>query len=242
MDRCGQDPGRHHLWCYIGGFLPLLCVLILTVSAVMSLIALAKPKFIMNSDIMKECFACKPIWVVIRVLAVIFVWLTYLGVGEEDVGLVGMITGGGQGGFVLYDLLTTLVIIFVIAALLLPLLLDFGLLEFVGALLTKVMRPLFKVPGRAAVDCITSWIGDGTLGVMLTCNQYEGGYYSAKEASIIATLFSAVSITFTLVVLDTVDTARILWYLLPNRLFRRYRLRDRVSRISIPCAKSPTRT
>ena len=37
---------------YIGGFLPLLCVLILTVSAVMSLIALAKPKFIMNSDIM----------------------------------------------------------------------------------------------------------------------------------------------------------------------------------------------
>ena len=189
---------------YIGGFLPLLCVLILTVSAVMSLIALAKPKFIMNSDIMKECFACKPIWVVLRVLAVIFVWLTYLGVGEEDVGLIGMITGGGQGGFVLYDLLTTLVIIFVIAALLLPLLLDFGLLEFVGALLTKVMRPLFKVPGRAAVDCITSWIGDGTLGVMLTCNQYEGGYYSAKEASIIATLFSAVSITFTLVVLDTV--------------------------------------
>ena len=79
-----------------------------------------------------------------------------------------------------------------------------GLLEFVGAKLTKVMRPLFKVPGRAAVDCITSWIGDGTLGVMLTCNQYEGGYYTAKEASIIATLFSAVSITFTLVVLDTV--------------------------------------
>ena len=111
----------------IGGFLPLLCVLILTVSAVMSLIALAKPKFIMNSDIMKECFACKPIWVVLRVLAVIFVWLTYLGVGEDGVGLIGMITGGGQGG-----------------------------------------------------------------------------YYSAKEASIIATLFSAVSITFTLVVLDTV--------------------------------------
>ena len=87
-------------------------------------------------------------------------------------------------------------------AFLLPLLLDFGLLEFVGALLTKFMRPLFRVPGRAAVDCITSWIGDGTLGVMLTCNQYEGGYYSAREASVISTTFSAVSITFSLVVLD----------------------------------------
>ena len=189
----------------IGVILPLLCVLILTVSAVMSLIALGKPKFIMDSDIMKECFACKPAWVVVRVIAAIFVWLTYMGVDAEGTGFISMITGGGQGGFILYDLMTTLVIIFVIAALLLPLLLDFGLLEFVGALLTKVMRPLFKVPGRAAVDCITSWIGDGTLGVMLTCNQYEGGYYSAKEASIIATLFSAVSITFTLVVLDTVN-------------------------------------
>ena len=75
-----------------------------------------------------------------------------------------MLTEGGAGGFVLSDLLTVLVIIFAIAALLLPLLLDFGLLEFVGALLTKVMRPLFKIPGRAAVDCFTSWIGDGTPG------------------------------------------------------------------------------
>ena len=188
----------------IGGFLPLLCVIILTVSAVMCLVALGKPKFIMDSPILKECFSCGPIWVVIRVLAAIFVWLTYLGVGSEGTGLVSLITSGDQGGFVLYDLLTPLVIIFVIAAILLPLLLDFGLLEFVGAKLTKVMRPLFKVPGRAAVDCITSWIGDGTLGVMLTCNQYEGGYYTAKEASIIATLFSAVSITFALVVLDQV--------------------------------------
>lgn len=116
-----------------------------------------------------------------------------------------MITDGGAGGFVLSDLLTVLVIIFAIAGLLLPLLLDFGLLEFVGALLTKVMRPLFKIPGRAAVDCFTSWIGDGTLGVMLTCNQYEGGYYSAREASVIATTFSAVSITFSIVVLAQVD-------------------------------------
>ena len=97
-----------------------------------------------------------------------------------------------------------LVVIFLLAGLLLPLLLDFGLLEFIGALLTKVMRPLFKIPGRAAVDCITSWIGDGTLGVMLTANQYEGGYYSAREASIVSTTFSAVSITFSIVVLAQV--------------------------------------
>ncbi len=186
-------------------FLPILCVIIVTISAVMSLIALAKPKFIMNSALLKDTFSASPVWTVVRVIGAIFVWLTYLGIGAEDPNSIfHMITEGGAGGFVLGDLLTVLVIIFAIAGLLLPLLLDFGLLEYVGALLTKVMRPLFKIPGRAAVDCFTSWIGDGTLGVMLTCNQYENGFYSAREASIIATTFSAVSITFSIVVLSQV--------------------------------------
>ena len=191
----------------IGGVLPLLCVIIVTVSAILSTIALSKPKFITEHPILNDTFSTSVIWVVVRDLGAIFIWLTYLGVdaGDEDTGFIHMITEGGAGGFVLGDLLTVLVIIFAIAGLLLPLLLDFGLLEFVGALLTKVMRPLFKIPGRAAVDCFTSWIGDGTLGVMLTCNQYEGGYYSAREASVIATTFSAVSITFSIVVLAQVD-------------------------------------
>ncbi|MCI6011656.1 MAG: YjiH family protein [Firmicutes bacterium] len=191
----------------LGDVLPLLCVVIVTISAVMSLISLGKPKWITEHPILRDTFTTSPVWVVVRVLGAIFIWLTYLGIdaGDEDTGIIHMITEGAAGGFVLGDLLTVLVIIFVIAALLLPLLLDFGLLEFVGALLTKVMRPLFKIPGRAAVDCFTSWIGDGTLGVMLTCNQYEGGYYSAREASVIATTFSAVSITFSIVVLAQVD-------------------------------------
>lgn len=202
----------------ISGALPLLCVIIVTVSAIMSIIALTKPDFITKNELLKDTFSTTPIWVAIRVLGCVFIWLTYLKVstGENDTGIIHMITDGGAGGFVLGDLLTVLVIIFLIAALLLPLLLDFGLLEYVGALLTKVMRPLFKIPGRAAVDCFTSWIGDGTLGVMLTCNQYEGGYYSAREASIIATTFSAVSITFSIVVLAQVDLMKYfgIYYLL----------------------------
>lgn len=193
----------------IGGLLtnilPMLCIIIVTISAFLSLIALAKPKFIMDNNLLKDTFAVSIIWVIIRVTGAVFIWLTYLEVGVDGSGIIHMITDGAAGGFVISDLLTVLVIIFAIAGLLLPLLLDFGLLEFVGALLTKVMRPLFKIPGRAAVDCFTSWIGDGTLGVMLTCNQYESGYYSAREASVIATTFSAVSITFSIIVLGQVD-------------------------------------
>lgn len=197
-----------YIGSWIGDILPLLCLVIITISAVLSLIGLGKPEFLMKNDLMKETFVTTIPWVIVRVLGALFIWLTYFGVHSADSyegDFIWMITGADAGGFVLSDLVTVLVIIFVIASFLLPLLLDFGLLEYIGALLIKVMRPVFKIPGRAAVDCVTSWIGDGTLGVMLTCNQYEEGYYSAREAAIIATTFSAVSITFSIVVLSTVD-------------------------------------
>ena len=202
----------------IGEFLPALCVGIVTLSAILGIIFLGKPNFIATYPIVANTFSTTAIWVVIRIFGAIFIWLTYLGVqsGEGGAGVISLITRADNGGFVLNDLLSVLVVIFLLAGLLLPLLLDFGLLEFIGALLTKVMRPLFTIPGRAAVDCITSWIGDGTLGVMLTANQYEGGYYSKREAAIISTTFSAVSITFSIVVLAQVDLMEYfgLYYLL----------------------------
>lgn len=111
------------------------------------------------------------------------------------------------GGLLLYDLLPILFSVFIFAGMLLPLLLDFGLLEFVGALLTKVMRPIFNLPGRSSIDCMASWLGDGTIGVLLTSKQYEEGYYSEREAAVIGTTFSAVSITFSLVVVSQVKLA-----------------------------------
>lgn len=186
-------------------FLPLLCCIIIAISAVMGIAAQFHPKFITEHPLLYNTFSTSFIWLIIRVCGAVFGWIAYLGIGTGPGEPLEFIGGADTGLFVLNDLLTVLVIIFLLAGLLLPLLLDFGLLEFIGALLTKVMRPVFKIPGRAAVDCVTSWIGDGTLGVMLTCNQYEGGYYSAREAAIISTTFSAVSITFSIVVLAQVD-------------------------------------
>ncbi|MBQ7199580.1 MAG: YjiH family protein [Selenomonadaceae bacterium] len=191
----------------IGDFLPILCLIIVTTSALLGIIFLHKPNFIATYPIVSNTFSTTAVWVVIRIIGAIFIWLTYLGIDAEDgnEGFLHMITCADGGGFVLNDLMSVLVVIFLLAGLLLPLLLDFGLLEFIGAMLTKIMRPVFTIPGRAAVDCMTSWIGDGTLGVMLTANQYEGGYYSKREAAIISTTFSAVSITFSIVVLAQVD-------------------------------------
>lgn len=189
----------------IGDYLPALCTIIITISFVMSVLASFNVKFIKENKLLDQTFSVTPVWLVLRILGFIVVWMVVLK-NKLNLGpFFDMIVADESATFILNDLLTSLVIIFVIASMLLPLLLDFGLLEFIGAIFTKIMRPVFLIPGRAAVDCITSWIGDGTLGVMLTSNQYESGYYSAKEAAIISTNFSAVSITFSLIVLSQVD-------------------------------------
>ena len=42
-----------------------------------------------------------------------------------------------------------------------------------------IMRPVFKLPGRSTVDNLASFIGDGTVGVMITSQQYEQGFYTS---------------------------------------------------------------
>ncbi|MDU1854397.1 MAG: YjiH family protein, partial [Clostridium baratii] len=56
-------------------------------------------------------------------------------------------------------------------------------------------------------DCIASWLGDGSIGILLTSKQYEQGFYTKREAAVIGTTFSAVSITFCLVIISQVGLA-----------------------------------
>ena len=115
-----------------------------------------------------------------------------------------IINSSATGVFVFSELLPILFAVFFLAGLFLPLLLNFGLLEFAGTLLQKVMRPVFNLPGRSAIDAIASWLGDGTIGVLLTGKQYEEKRYTERDACVIGTNFSLVSITFSIVVINTV--------------------------------------
>ena len=175
----------------------LIVTILISVAAVLTVIFswIHKPKSKMLSDM----FSVTPIWVATRILGAIFVLLTYFEIGPE------VVTSGGTGGMILNDLMPTLLSVFLFAGILLPLLLNYGLLEFVGAIFTKVMRPLFTLPGRSTVDNLASWVGDGTVGVLLSSKQYEDGYYTRREATVIATTFSVVSITFTVVILELID-------------------------------------
>ena len=157
-----------------------------------------KFQFLKSNPKIDYLFSVKGFWFAVRIIGLVFANMIYFNIGPE------FITGGATGGMVINDLLPILVCVFLLAGILLALLLNYGLLDFFGALLIKLMRPVFNLPGRSALDCVASWLGDGSIGVLLTSKQYEEGFYSKREATVIATTFSAVSITFSLVVISEV--------------------------------------
>lgn len=176
-----------------------LVIVAIAISCFLALIyKIARPQWIERNDLLKQVSDISGFWLAVRLLGMAMAIVVALKIGPE------VIWGEDTGGLILYDLICGLFTIFLVAGFILPLLTEFGLLEYVGVFLTAVMRPVFKLPGRSAVDCVASWIGDGTIGVALTNKQYEEGYYNAREAAVISTTFSAVSITFCLVVLDNV--------------------------------------
>ena len=151
-----------------------------------------------KNEKLNSLFSIKGFWFVVRMLGFIFANMIYFNLGPE------LIIGSATGGLVINDLIPILICVFLLAGILLALLLNYGLLDFFGALLIRIMRPIFNLPGRSALDCVASWLGDGSIGVLLTSRQYEEGFYSKREATVIATTFSAVSITFSLVVISEV--------------------------------------
>ncbi len=185
-----------------GSSLPYIMTVIMGLTVIGTLLAkTVKPHFIMGSHFFRNLFNVNALWTAVRIIGLTFAIMTLFKIGPE------MVWSDVTGTLLLMDLIPILFSVFLFAGLFLPLLMNFGLLELFGALLTKAMRPIFTLPGRSSIDCLASWMGDGTIGVLLTNKQYEEGYYSRREAAVIGTTFSVVSITFSIVVIDYMNLA-----------------------------------
>ncbi|ALX49841.1 YjiH family protein [Lentibacillus amyloliquefaciens] len=170
-------------------------MIIIVLTSVLTVIAkITGPDAFRKTPFFQGLFYTSTFWTITRVVAAVFAVMVFFRLGPEAVH------SDVTGQMLLGDLLHVLFAVFLFAGLFLPLLMNYGLLDFFGTLMTKVMRPLFKLPGRSSIDSLASWIGDGTIGVLMTSKQYEEGYYTKREAAVIGTTFSVVSITFTLVI------------------------------------------
>lgn len=150
-----------------------------------------------SSTFLNKTFKTTPINIVLRIVGS-FLYLMVLNGWFEQTTFGDMVLSPDTGGLMAggTGLLTTLYITFFIGILALPLLTHFGIVEFIGILLGPVMEKVFKVPGYSTIDAIASFVGDGTIGIVVTDNQYQRGYYNKREAYIIASSFSVVGIAF----------------------------------------------
>ncbi|WP_339165134.1 YjiH family protein [Siminovitchia sp. FSL W7-1587] len=110
-----------------------------------------------------------------------------------------------MGPFLFEKLVIPVGLLVPIGAVFLALLVGYGLLEYIGVIMRPIMRPVWKTPGRSAIDAVASFVGSYSLGLLITNRIYKEGKYTAKEASIIATGFSTVSATFMVIVAKTLD-------------------------------------
>jgi nucleoside recognition membrane protein YjiH len=178
-----------------GPYLPACAVVLLGISALLGLLgSLLKPRWITERSTLNELFVLHPFWLTLRVVGTVFAIMTFWEFGPA------WIWNANTGGVVLKDLAPVLITFFLVAGLVLPLLTDYGLMEFIGTLVRNVFRKVFGLPGRSAIDATASWLGSGTVGVLITAQQYQKGFYSGREAAVIATNFSIASIAFSLLI------------------------------------------
>ncbi len=114
-----------------------------------------------------------------------------------------------MGPFLFNKLVVSVGLLVPIGSVFLALLVGYGLLEFVGIFMQPVMRPVWKTPGRSAIDAVASFVGSYSIGLLITNRVFKEGKYTIKEAAIIATGFSTVSATFMIVVAKTLNLMEI---------------------------------
>ena len=185
------------------GLMVLIAVIIITLSFLATVLAyVLKPAFIMNSEKMKRLFLSSPIYFVSKAVAVVFAWMVFLGVGPDE------IIGSWAAADTMMSLIASnsgLIAIFLVVGLAIPILTDFGLMEFLGILIRKFVRILFTLPGRSSIDLFGSWFSSSAAGVIITRDQHEKGYYTNREAAAICVNFTLVSLPFTFVVAQTIN-------------------------------------
>jgi len=189
-----------------------IAAILITLSFLMTLVAYVfKPAFIMENERMKNLFYSHPIYFASKAIAAVVVWMVFFNVGPE------WLVGEWVGGWMMMELISggssgsNLITIFIVLGIAIPLLTDFGLMEFLGVLVRKVIRFLFTLPGRSSIDLMGSWFSSSAAGVIITRDQHEKGFYTGREAASICVNFTFVSLPFTFVIAEWVGLTPHFW-------------------------------
>jgi nucleoside recognition membrane protein YjiH len=167
------------------------CAFVFISSAIITPLFTYGPEFIRRKfPALKTTFQAGHFGTLMRVAGGVFCAMTLAGMGPA------WVIDANTGGTAYFAIAAVIFCLIGVGAMLMPLLTDYGLLELVGTMLRKFFQRIFHLPGRSTIDALASWVGSSSIAVLVTSRQYEGGFYTAREASVIATNFSVVSVPF----------------------------------------------
>lgn len=139
------------------------------------------------------------IFSLLKLLGIVFVLMAIFNVGP------GFLMREDIIPFIFNSIVISVTTLVPIGAVFLAFLVNYGLMEFIGVFMQPIMKPIWKTPGRSAIDAVASFVGSYSLALLITNRVYREGKYTGKEAAIIATGFSTVSATFMVIVARTLD-------------------------------------
>lgn len=170
----------------IPGVIPVVGGIMITVGALMPFVTGSWKKSLFNR-----------IMAIFGIFGLIFTYMVLFNVGPE------IILQESVGPYVFEKVVVPVIIIVPVGSIFLAFLIDYGLMELIGVFARPIMNRVFKVPGRAAVDAVSSFVGSYSIALLITNGAYKDGKYTTREAAIIATGFSTVSATFMIITANT---------------------------------------
>ena len=167
-----------------------------------------KPRWLPQSPFIAGVFTATPFWFWLRILGALFALMHFYDWGPR------IVVTESVTGVAFNDIGSTMILTFTVACLLMPLLTDYGFMEFIGTIVKPFFRKVFNLPGQAAIDGMASIAAANSVGILITINQYRKGFYNLREASIVATNFSICSIPFNVVIAEAAGVEQFFpWFL-----------------------------
>ncbi|MEN2256621.1 nucleoside recognition domain-containing protein [Paraclostridium benzoelyticum] len=118
---------------------------------------------------------------ILYLMAAIFMVMYCLQITIPNMNLPQIIVGNDIGGVVIPDIVIGVAWIIPVGAFFVPFLLNYGSIDFFGVLLEPLMRPLFKVPGKSAVDATASFVGSTSMSIIITSRLFKNTTYTKKN-------------------------------------------------------------
>jgi nucleoside recognition membrane protein YjiH len=168
-----------------------------------------RPSWLRRKNMAQHIFETSQFWVLSRIAGAVFGIMYYMRLGPE------LFIGEDTGGTAFVNIGEQMLLIYMTSCLFLPLLTNYGAMEFFGTLVRPLFIRLFKLPGRAAIDAVASFVAAASVGLLITIEQYRNGAYTTREAAVVATNFSVVSVPFAVLIASVakIDHVFFPWYL-----------------------------